>query len=542
MHRYFCASLFIIYLFSSNAIFGFAGRPETVQDVRLYHQAKQDLEVDIFIFKNNSTNKDFDYFSLAIPEIIAAQIELNKKVIVSSNNMKASPIGYENAYDYKILQFTNITYTSNFVNNQLIVATNKLYLTVTNSIKKKENINIIDVNSENLTISSNEILYMYKDNPVILKDNNNFIRDIKVNNSFVNYKGDDIKEYAFTQDSDIVIFGNIDVTRYTVIITAYIAEVHARTLTSFSVEINDFEVENILPLFCIEVANQMNAIEKTGVIGIQTDPPDALLYIDGTYVAKTTDTVYIPSLTVGEHRITIEKNDYKTIDKVFSFQKPLEDLNMDFSLIPLENVGKIIIDVPGGTNTTVIFNGIREPKNDIIEKHLALGTYSIKMINDEYEDYFASILLNSEGEYKLIPKLKKKPEQTLARKIFGNYERNTKIGLGITAAAGLFALSSYIYANEIYDITVIEHYEKYQGVNNPPPLDLDKYNLAYNLYIAGAATSIVFAVASGIFYLLWVSEANFDVEEIQLGYGKDKSFNFNFAVSDGAMFSFSKRF
>ncbi len=547
MHRQFCASLFIVYLlFSSNILLALAGKPETIQEVRLYHQAKKTLDVELFVFENETDDENFDYLTITIPELIASQIELNKTVLVSSNNIVLEPVGYNAAYDYKIIRYTNTTYTTNYTGEKLVVTTNNEYISVTNAIRKKDNVNITDALSLPLTISSNEELYMHNGEPTILKDNNDFKRTINVYKNFQKYNGVDMANYAFKRNADIVIYGNIKKTRYTILITVYIAEINSETLTSYSMEINDFELEQITPIFAIEIANQMNSIEKTGIINIKSKQDDSLLYLNGVYIGKINETgVKIPSLTVGEHRITVEKKDYQTIDKVFSFDRPKEDINIEFNLIPITNFGKITINVPGGTNTTVIFNGLIEPKSDVIEKNINTGYYSLKMISEGYEDYYASIVLGDMGEYDIYPNMKKIPEQTLARQIFGNYERNTKIGIGLSIAAGLFTIGSYIYASEVYDKTVMEHYKKYGDQATQYTLDTTKYNTIYNMYIGGLVTTSVFTLTTGIFYLLWISESNFDVESIHLNslQAKNNDFNFNVAaINDGAMLSFSKRF
>ncbi len=548
MHRHFCASLVIIYLFSSNILLALAGKPETVQEVRLYHQAKTTFDIELFVFNNETDDDNYNYLSTTIPELIATQIELNKTILVTPDNLLATPVGYSSAYDYKILTYTNTKIITNYDGSTLTITTNNEYITTTNSITKKNNVNIIDAYSLPLTIYSNEELYMYEGEAVILKDNNDFKRTINVSKNFQKYNGENIADYAFTRNADIVIYGNIKKTRYTILITVYIAEIYAQTITSYSMEINEFELEQITPIFAIEIANQMNRIEKTGIINIQSEQDDALLYLDGIYIGQMPkDGIKIPSLTVGEHRITVEKKDYETIDKVFSFDNPKEDINLKFNLLPLTNVGKITINVPGGTNTTVIFNGLTEPKSDTIEKNVGEGQYSLKMLNDEYEDYYASIVLGDRGHYDITPNMKKIPEQTLARQIFGNYERNTKIGIGLSIAAGLFTIGSVIYANEIYDKTVMEHVAQYGSASSTVALNLDKYNTAYNLYIAGLVTTSVFTLATGIFYLLWISETNFDVEDIYLNgnwlaKNDDDGLNLNVAIHDGATLYFSKRF
>ncbi len=546
MPKHFCASLLIIYLFSANLVFALAGKPETVQEVRLYHQVKPTIDIELFVFDNKTNDEDFNYLTTTIPELIASQIEINKTVVVSSNNMKAEPMNYSSAYDYKIITYTNTSYISNYDNNQLTVKTNHQYITVTNNIRKKDNVNITDAYSLPLTISSNEELYMYNGEGVILKDNNNFIREVNVYGSFQKYSGTNISEYAFTRNADIVIYGDIDKTRYTTIITVYIAEINAKTITSYSMKIDDVGLEQISQIFAIEIANQINSIEKTGIINIASNQEDSLLYLDGIYIGKVPDDgIKIPSLTVGEHRITLEKTDYETIDKILTFEKPNDDINLQFNLMPVTNLGKIIIDVDGAMDTTVIFNGLIEPKNNIIEKSVVPGEYALKMTRAGYDDYYASVILNDTGEYNISPKLQKTPEVTFGKRIFGNYERNTKIGIGLSIAAGLFTAGAYIYTTEMYDKTVMEHYAQYGDDHSNYPLDLTKYNTGYNMYIGGIIATSVFTIATGIFYLLWISDADFEVNNIYLNGNentKSDDISWNILIHDGATIYLSKRF
>lgn len=544
MPKHFCASLLIIYLISSNILFALAGKPDTAQEVRLYHQVKQTIDIELFVFDNQTGDEDFDYLTTTIPELIATQIEINKTVMVSSNNMKAEPIGYSSAYDYKTLTYTNITYITNYNDNELTVTTNNEYITVTNSMSKKDNINITDAYSLPLTISSDEELYMYNGEGVILKDNSNFVRTANVYNSFQKYSGTNMAQYAFTRNADIVIYGDVQKTRYTTILNVYIAEINAKTVTSYAIEIDDVELEQISQVFALEIANQMNSIEKTGVINIEAKPEDSLLYLDGIYIGKVSDKgIQIPSITVGEHRITVEKENYQTIDEVFAFAKPKQDINLQFSLMPVTNLGRIMIEVDGGSDTKVIFNGLIQPEGNTVQKDVVPGEYSLKMTRSGYKDYYASVVLNDLGEYSISPELEEIPELTLARRIFGNYERNTKIGIGLSLAAGLFTAGAFIYANEIYDKSVMDHVGQYGDDYNKYDLDLTKYNTANNLYIGGLVTTSILTVATGVFYLLWINESNFKVHNIILdGNEKSDAITFNIAIHDGATVYLSKRF
>ena len=115
--------------------------------------------------------------------------------------------------------------------------------------------------------------------------------------------------------------------------------------------------------------------------------------------------------------------------------------------------------------------------------------------------------------------MKRFKEPTLVDKIFRNYERNTKIFLGLTIASGIFTVGSYIYADEILDLTMVNYYERYKNAANRPQIDLTRYNIAFNMYIAGMVITSVFALTTGIYYMLWINEGNFTVEKLAFNMG-----------------------
>lgn len=524
--------LIIIYMFAALPLFALAGKPKPVENIRVYYEAPKTVNIELFVFQNKTKNKDLDYLSLTAPELIAKQIERKKNIIISSNNIRLIPRDYNRAYDYKVFTFSNTTYISNVVSNELIIKTNLSLSYRTNEMKPKTNVIIEDALYTNLILGPNETLHYYRGMGIILSNNNDFKREPNIRENFIDYGKEDIITNALARENDIVVYGDIKSTRYTVIITAYIAETHAKTVNSYSIEIDYAEIEEALPRFCLEVVNRIDGIEKTGIVKISTEPNDALIYIDEMYMGKTSDqSLYIPSLTVGEHRITVEKPEYERIDKVFTFNKELEDIEMAFSLMPLTNFGNLVINVPGGSNTTVIFDGIKEFPSDTVKKNLNFGTYALKMIRPSYEDYFAVISIKDKEPLVISPEMKIIKEPTIWKKIFGNYERNTKIAIGATIVFGLATLGTYIYANEVYDATVVKYYNKYKNAPNSPPIDLQKYNTAYNFYIAGIVTTSIFALTAGIYYMLWVSEPNFPVHQFGVA-----------STGDGADIVYSMRF
>ncbi|MBW5410550.1 hypothetical protein E6A50_09235, partial [Brachyspira hampsonii] len=49
---------------------------------------------------------------------------------------------------------------------------------------------------------------------------------------------------------------------------------------------------------------------------------------------------------------------------------------------------------------------------------------------------------------------------------------------------------------------------------NRPPVNLNNYNTAMNIYIAGMVITGAFALTAGVYYMLWINESNFAVEEL----------------------------
>nr|WP_252831780.1 hypothetical protein [Brachyspira pilosicoli] len=229
----------------------------------------------------------------------------------------------------------------------------------------------------------------------------------------------------------------------------------------------------------------------------------------------------MPTLTTNAHRFTIKKDLYETIDTMLSFEKTNEDIMLNFSMVEMTNTAKVKINIPGGEDSSVVINGIKRKPANFIYEDFGFGTYSIKITNTNYIDYYGTFTVKSTNYLDLTPKMKPFHEPTWVDIVFKNYERNTKIFLGLTIASTIFSVGTYIYANEILDYTMINYYDKYQNAPNRPPVDLTTYNTAFDIYIGGLVATGVFALTAGIYYMLWVNESNFAVEELTFsgGYG-----------------------
>ncbi|MCX7751812.1 MAG: PEGA domain-containing protein [Blastocatellia bacterium] len=70
----------------------------------------------------------------------------------------------------------------------------------------------------------------------------------------------------------------------------------------------------------------------SGLVNIATDPPKATVFIDGRWVGHTP---LVVELTAGTHRIVLQKEGYKPIEREI-FADPSEpEANYDFSLEPV---------------------------------------------------------------------------------------------------------------------------------------------------------------------------------------------------------------
>ena len=192
---------------------------------------------------------------------------------------------------------------------------------------------------------------------------------------------------------------------------------------------------------------------------------------------------------------------------------------LNFKLKELSESARVQINIPGEVQSTVIINGIKETPTNVINRYFGFGTYSIKITNTNYIDYYGTFTVNSTNSLVLTPNMKKFQEPTLADKIFKNYERNTKIFLGLTIASAIFTVGTYIYAGEVLDSTMVNYYNQYKNEPNRPPINLNNYNTAMNIYIAGMVLTGAFALTAGVYYMLWINESNFAVEELSFNAG-----------------------
>lgn len=507
-------------------LYSFGGKPITVQNVKPYYTAKDTIKVDVFVYTNVGADTNFNYLGLTIADSIANQLEYNKSLVLkSSNDIELTPHDFEKVYNYKVFQFTNITYTfTNSTNmdnmsstNQTTIVTNYEYTYYTNWGTVRSNVRYIKPGDKRFFLDEGEVVLDYNGSNVLVKNTNGFTQSISLGDVYYQYNGENIKEYVFENgNSDISVYGTIEYKRPNIHINTYVAYIKDRKIHSYSVEIPESQIDDYIPIYALEIANKISLLDTTGVVAINVEPKESFVYIDDVLIGVANDTLYIPALTTNSHRFTIKKDDYETIDTMLEFENSKEDIVLSFQLNQITNKAKVLINIP--EDSTVLINGVKEVANPNIDRYFGFGSYSIKITNQNYMDYYGTFQVDSTNSQILTPTLMEYKEPTLFDKIFKNYERNTKIGLGLTIASGIFAIGSYVYANEVFDSTLVKYYDQYQNDPNRPAIDLTQYNTAFNLYVSGLVLTGIFAVTTSIYYMLWINEDNFNVEKLSFNW------------------------
>ena len=507
--------LFIFYGF----LHSFGGRPITMEEVRPYYTIAESVKIDIYVYTNLGENTNYNYLTFTIADAVANQLDYNRTLkLHSETNLTLIPRDFERAYDYKVFQFTNIVYRATNGSNTAIT-TNYEYTYYTNWGGVRSNVKYVGPETKYFFLEDDEILMEYNGSNVIVRNTNDFLQDIDTGYSYYEYSGEDIKKYVFTRDSDIAIFGTVEYKRPNIEIVTYVAYIKERRINSYKLTISEARIDEQIPLYALDIANRISHLDKTGVVAINVEPENSFIYIDNILMGTSGSTLYIPALTTNSHRFTIKKDMYETIDTMLTFQKPNKDVELNFSLNEITNLARVQIEIPGEGESGVVINGIKEEPAAIIDKYLGFGTYSIKITNLNYLDYYGVFTVESTNSLYLTPTMKPFKPPTLADRIFKNYERNTKVFLGLTIASGIFTIGSYIFSQEILDKTMVSYYEQYGNRLNRPAIDLSSYNTAYNLYIAGMVITSALALTTGIYYMLWINESNFSVEKLTFNAG-----------------------
>lgn len=122
-----------------------------------------------------------------------------------------------------------------------------------------------------------------------------------------------------------------------------------------------------------------------GSIEIISSPSDATIYIDGKKYNNTP--LIIPSILIGEHKVEILKNGYKTEIENVNIKEG-ETYKIDKKLTDYCNA---IIDA--NTNAIVYINGFKIGETPCRVNQIA-GTYMVKLDSDEYSPYSKKMTLD----------------------------------------------------------------------------------------------------------------------------------------------------
>lgn len=127
-----------------------------------------------------------------------------------------------------------------------------------------------------------------------------------------------------------------------------------------------------------------NLERKIGGIKIETDPPQATVFIDGKNYGTTPLEIY--DLEVGKHELVITKEGYKSITK----EVLISDEILEISEILEKGVGKIYINSnPKGA--TVIIDGKEVGKTPIEIEEISLGRHFLTLKALGYEELTKTI-------------------------------------------------------------------------------------------------------------------------------------------------------
>ncbi|WP_052291833.1 PEGA domain-containing protein [Thermococcus gammatolerans] len=132
---------------------------------------------------------------------------------------------------------------------------------------------------------------------------------------------------------------------------------------------------------------------SVGTISVTTNPSGAKVYVNGTYIGATPLTT---NLSVGTYEITLKMKNYKNYTTTVAIN-PNEEVELNVILTPLP-AHLTLNSTPSGVEIYV--NGTYRGETPVTLK-LSPGTYTVKFIKDEYENYTMSVTLSA-GEAKNI--------------------------------------------------------------------------------------------------------------------------------------------
>lgn len=124
------------------------------------------------------------------------------------------------------------------------------------------------------------------------------------------------------------------------------------------------------------------------VLNLSSNPPDCQAFIDDSLLGRTP--LYYLQIRPGFHQIRMKKNGFMSLQKDVSLVAGKETM-LQFELIPSANI--VVISEP--PEARVYLNSVFKGITPLTVTDLDSGLYHLKLVHEQYEDYFTEIHLNS---------------------------------------------------------------------------------------------------------------------------------------------------
>ncbi|MCP4412824.1 MAG: PEGA domain-containing protein, partial [Gammaproteobacteria bacterium] len=142
-----------------------------------------------------------------------------------------------------------------------------------------------------------------------------------------------------------------------------------------------------------------NLLEITGSININSNPPEATLYLDGEKIGITPDT--LKSVAVGTHEVEVKMDGFAEWKKIVTVKKGKEfTLNATLQL----NTGSVNIETDPA-EAIALLNGKDVGKTPVNLTGIKIGIYEVELQKEGYSSCKKTIKIKAGKEYPLTAKL-----------------------------------------------------------------------------------------------------------------------------------------
>ncbi|MEK6796693.1 MAG: PEGA domain-containing protein [Spirochaetota bacterium] len=492
------ARVLIIACSCSSLLVPFAGKPEPLQEtVKLYHTVPPAVTVELFTFSNRTGDRNYRYLGATLPEQIAEQIEMMREFVIHSNDL----ILYTNNLNRILIPVvttnSNHVLTTNFVTNKAILAVDG------------------ESNPELVLLETNETIVPFQGRRIIIRGNNGFVRRVSVYGKLLSSPaGMNPEDVAAKRGADVFIYGDIAKNGYQLELSATVLRRVSRIAHTVRMVVDDSDIDEILPLFCYEVAIRLSAREKTTNVVITAEPREAMCYLDGVYLGKVEDGITLSTVTLGKHHIVMKLDGYRAVDKNIVFRTSEQATRLSFTLEPSRSVGAVAVTTPL-TNARVYIDGYFRGEGTSISADIPFGSHAMKVIAPGYRDYHAAFSIASTNRRAFTVRPVPIPVADSVAEFFFNWERNTYLFFGSAAALGACAVGAYIYSQERFDFAstyVQNHSLPAASVQSMPEYRDSQF---WNSVAIGVGVGAgVAALIGSVSYVIWITSYDFPVYDL----------------------------